>query len=248
MADARLVATNPEDSSLVAVACTPEGLLKTEGGTEGPPGPKGDPGPQGDPGPKGDPGYPSIGVDDEGAVLTVVSGVAAWQGGSPAFPEAIWSDGISLSGQNAAWFSGSAGTIFNGSLSDYVVVRPNGSGINFTPPVDFPIITSLRLNNTAGNPYGYTITLNGRSEVGLTSGGDGWLTTNRWIGTNWSAGQNMNISVTANNADLSFAAIEVNGVLLVNSSTYAIRVASEVESRINFIETTVRNLASTQDS
>ena len=58
MADARLVATNPADSSLVPVACTPEGLLKTEGGTEGPPGPKGDPGPQGDAGPAGTPGLP----------------------------------------------------------------------------------------------------------------------------------------------------------------------------------------------
>lgn len=85
MADVRLTATNPEDSTVVPVACNekgellledplvvegPEGPAGPEGpqGSEGPPGPEGPAGPagpqgdkgeQGDPGEKGDPGEPA---------------------------------------------------------------------------------------------------------------------------------------------------------------------------------------------
>ena len=62
MADVRLTATNPEDSSVVPVACDSQGRLRVEPPqlVEGPPGDKGD---QGDPGPrgeKGDPGDPGL--------------------------------------------------------------------------------------------------------------------------------------------------------------------------------------------
>ena len=86
MADVRLTATNPEDSSIVPVACNekgellledpleivgPEGPAGPEGpqGSEGPPGPEGPAGPagpqgdkgeQGEPGEKGDPGEPAL--------------------------------------------------------------------------------------------------------------------------------------------------------------------------------------------
>ena len=57
MADVRLTATNPEDSSVVPVACNAKGELKLEEPiiVEGPPGPKGDKGDPGDPGKDGDP-------------------------------------------------------------------------------------------------------------------------------------------------------------------------------------------------
>lgn len=90
MADARLVATNPEDSSLVPVACTPEGLLKTEGGPEGPPGPQGDPGPKGDPGPPG-PGFELPPDPYEGAFLGWLNGGLAWLGNEPIpIPEGVF--------------------------------------------------------------------------------------------------------------------------------------------------------------
>ena len=44
MTDVRLTATNPEDSSVVPVACNEKGELILEEPGEGPPGPKGDPG------------------------------------------------------------------------------------------------------------------------------------------------------------------------------------------------------------
>jgi hypothetical protein len=61
MADVRLTATNPEDSSVVPVACDASGrlLIEEQGqgpqGEQGPPGPKGDPGPKGEDGKDGDP-------------------------------------------------------------------------------------------------------------------------------------------------------------------------------------------------
>ena len=58
MADVRLTATNPEDSSVVPVACDASGrlLLEERGeGPQGPPGPKGDDGQDGQDGQDGDP-------------------------------------------------------------------------------------------------------------------------------------------------------------------------------------------------
>lgn len=58
MADVRLTATNPEDSSVVPVACDASGrlLLEERGvGPQGPPGPQGDPGEDGKDGKDGDP-------------------------------------------------------------------------------------------------------------------------------------------------------------------------------------------------
>ena len=52
MADVRLTATNPEDSSVVPVACDAAGRLLLEEPVQGPPGP---PGEQGPPGQNGDP-------------------------------------------------------------------------------------------------------------------------------------------------------------------------------------------------
>ena len=57
MADVRLTATNPEDSSVVPVACDASGrlLLEEPQVVVGPPGPEGPPGPKGDDGKDGDP-------------------------------------------------------------------------------------------------------------------------------------------------------------------------------------------------
>jgi hypothetical protein len=55
MVDVRLTATNPEDSSVVPVACTAAGLIRVEPQVQGP---TGEDGPKGDKGDKGDPGDP----------------------------------------------------------------------------------------------------------------------------------------------------------------------------------------------
>lgn len=100
MSDVRLVATNPEDSSLVPVACTPAGLIKTEVGTieevpndllisgnltvtgtvtgsggeiVGQPGPEGPEGPEGPPGPN-----VLLPYGPEDSVLIVKNGAPVW--------------------------------------------------------------------------------------------------------------------------------------------------------------------------
>ena len=63
MADVRLTATNPEDSSVVPVACDAAGrlLLEEPQVIEGPPGPPGEPGPPGQDGQNGQDGDPFSG-------------------------------------------------------------------------------------------------------------------------------------------------------------------------------------------
>ena len=61
MADVRLTATNPEDSSVVPVACDASGRLLLEEQGQGPPGPEGPPGPKGDDGKDGKDGDPFSG-------------------------------------------------------------------------------------------------------------------------------------------------------------------------------------------
>ena len=61
MVDVRLTATNPEDSSVVPIACTAAGLVRVEPpqvveGPQGPPGPQGNPGQNGQDGADGAPG------------------------------------------------------------------------------------------------------------------------------------------------------------------------------------------------
>ena len=130
MADARLVATNPEDSSLIPVACTPEGLLKTEGGTEGPPGPKGDPGDSGDvgaPGVDGKDGAPGADGKDgeglpkpygqEGSYLWIKDGAPAWSEESDPPPPPTGGVTISMLSSDRPW------SCYN--ASEQTVVPPN---------------------------------------------------------------------------------------------------------------------------
>ena len=61
MADVRLTATNPEDSSVVPVACDASGRLLLEEQGQGPPGEQGPPGPKGEDGQDGKDGDPFSG-------------------------------------------------------------------------------------------------------------------------------------------------------------------------------------------
>ena len=56
MVDVRLTATNPEDSSVVPVACNDAGMIRVEPQVQGPPGQDGEKGDKGDKGDPGDPG------------------------------------------------------------------------------------------------------------------------------------------------------------------------------------------------
>lgn len=99
MADVRLTATNPQDSSVVPVACNEKGELKLEEPIQGPPGQTGE---QGPPGPKGEDGA-------DGDPFTGNFADDVTFGGSASF-----AGGIELAANGSASFGGST-LALNGS-------------------------------------------------------------------------------------------------------------------------------------
>lgn len=108
MADVRLTATNPEDSSVVPVACNSKGQLLLEEPIAGPPGPPGQngqdgqdgqdgaPGEQGPPGKDGIDGIPLPPDPYEGAILGWLNNQLAWIGTPPVpIPEGVFGPIIS---------------------------------------------------------------------------------------------------------------------------------------------------------
>lgn len=208
MADARLVATNPDDSSLVPVACTSAGLLKTEPKGEGPQGPKGDPGP---PGPEGV-GVPTITSGLNGAYLRVVGNQAAWLLDGTRW-EASWaSDLISSDGENA---SGPYNRAFDGRANTFAV--PNAPGFGTTLTLTFTTNFTIGLmevstgpSNSGTETYRYTIA--GKTETFTApSSADVWAILHRAQNTQITVGDTFTIE-SSYWAYLS--RIRINGLLL----------------------------------
>ena len=124
MADVRLTATNPEDSSVVPVACNEKGELKLEEPlvVEGPPGEKGEKGEKGDKGDDGADGDPFSGsfegnIDVDGSLKTTGSLVAG----------DFWELGNTLPG---SWVNKKGYIRLHQSTGDtasYIVCRKDGS-------------------------------------------------------------------------------------------------------------------------
>lgn len=105
MADVRLTATNPEDSSVVPVACNSKGELLLEEPIQGPPGQDGQdgaPGEQGPPGKDGIDGIPLPPDPYEGAILGWLNNGLAWIGTPPVpIPEGVFGPIISWSRESS---------------------------------------------------------------------------------------------------------------------------------------------------
>ena len=209
MADARLVATNPEDSSLVAVACTPEGLLRTEGGAEGPPGPKGDPGAQGDPGPKGDPGSSFVSDPAEqanGAMLVVNDGSLIY---TQPYDGSWLSTLTSPSGFSPA---SPASNAFDGNFATFAVPEPGGKHLIFECPVDYPNLIFGVGFRTAGQTAKF---LYGDTTQMVTTGGPESPTVfSRIMGTFMPRGAQIQFNIEGSIEQ--FAAIYVNGNICID--------------------------------
>ena len=108
MADVRLTATNPEDSSVVPVACDASGRLLLEEQGQGPPGPEGPPGPKGDDGKDGDP-FSGNFADD----VTF--------GGSAEFAGAVESEGgfRATGNLSGTWTTGSGWEVLSEEINAY---------------------------------------------------------------------------------------------------------------------------------
>lgn len=105
MDDVRLTATNPEDSSVVPVACNSKGELLLEEPIQGPPGQDGQdgaPGEQGPPGKDGIDGIPLPPDPYEGAILGWLNNGLAWIGTPPVpIPEGVFGPIISWSRESS---------------------------------------------------------------------------------------------------------------------------------------------------
>lgn len=256
MADVRLTATNPADSSVVPVACNEKGELLLEEPliSEGPPGPPGQDGQDGAPGQDGQDGdswVPDPATADEGAVLTVRDGAAVWEG-EPSFPSTVWSN--HLTGW-PAWLSMfGADKTFNGDLSSgsvckgYAGRRGEGSPllsdmwpvVDFTCPFDINVVSFEVVNgyNTASylnamvNYNGNEITQN---IPAMTNGSPQWFVINRFAGMNLTAGTKIyfnNNHPDPNQAYIQINAIRINGIELIDSSFFTQCIGLAVQSHL----------------
>ena len=114
MDDVRLTATNPEDSSVVPVACNSKGELLLEEPIQGPPGQDGAPGEQGPPGKDGIDGIPLPPDPYEGAILGWLNNQLAWIGTPPVpIPEGVF-------GPIVSWDSGASYLVIDGPIPENV--------------------------------------------------------------------------------------------------------------------------------
>ena len=194
MADVRLTAINPADSSTVPVACNAKGelLLEEPEVVEGPAGPQGPAGEQGPPGADGAPGddgdsfVPDPAGLTNGLILTTSNGSAVWASEPPG--PLTYSNYLTTP---QGWQAGSsAQSAFDGSSASMAITNYFGGGgavvtIEFAFPFDVMIQTleivpkfntggygKIKLDNASGS---FEQTL---PETNL----DNWWTANRFTG------------------------------------------------------------------
>ena len=246
MADVRLTATNPDDSSVVPVACNAKGeLLLEEGhagaqGEKGEKGDKGDPGPEGPPGPKGDPGevihqLPDPAPAAQYSTLRTVDGEAVWI--APDDQRFIkFSDYLYISGGIAA-NSGDATTPFDGNNRTFALAQSKNDPFVFTWPFTVQVI-SLYINTGYNyNNWSEDIEMKGITErlVRPSDSVDYQLTT-RWNGMTINKGDEMKIKNVPGDFDwAAFGGIRINDTELIELDAFAHSTwerANEQEDRI----------------
>ena len=238
MADARLTAINPVDSSVVPVACNDRGELLLEeplvsegppgqDGEPGPPGQDGEPGPPGQDGQDGDSWVPDPADATDGDVLTASGGTAVWQSieGPPRYQYSAFCSAVqSFSGNNPPSYA------FNGSLDNWLYVEPPGSSfpalLKFEFPMDVLINTLEIVQIASTGGYGSlnleTDTVNitqGLPETNLNN----WQLMSRFAGTNVSAGDEL-VWINAHPGPeyrvIALAGIKINGEVLLDNQFF----------------------------
>jgi len=223
MSDVRLTATNPEDSSVVPVACNAKGQLLLEDPltVEGPEGPRGPEGPKGDDGEDGAPGDsfvpdPSTGAD--GSVL-ITNGTTCFWGESPSiFGDwylTVVSSQSTYSVSQASvkgMFDGNPGT--NVSFQQYSNGRP-GCVHTF---VAFMAVTSIEIRMANDGTVPLSVELNGKQEV-IDATKDEWTLAPRFTQEQVVSGTTLSINaISASN--LRMSGLRINGVELLDAQTF----------------------------
>lgn len=198
MADVRLTATNPEDSSVVPVACNAKGELKLEEPilVEGPQGEKGDKGDPGDPGTDGDPFTGNFEGDVSFTGTATVSGDAVIHG-------------VTVG-------CGNGGVTTNTALGN-AALQFNSSGINNTAGG----WAALQVNVDGGNntAFGYSALRGNTAGDSNTALGNAALRSNTEGDSNTAVGREALRENTAGNNNTAFG-INAGRLITGSSNTF----------------------------
>ena len=229
MSDVRLVATNPEDSSIVPVAVNANGQLLLEDpvtveGPQGPRGPEGPEGPPGEDGKDGDSFVPSPAGTKAGSVLTSDGSTCSWLAptGSAVIPQwqyYVYADpqaGVSDYKDRKNMFDGNSQTSWlcagSGSFE-------NGGAMYFEMPMAFTL-TKLRILfpddfAVSGN---WVVQINGKSES-VAAQMSGWVEFPRFQSETLNAGDQIKLG-RADTKNYEVVAWELNGQELRDSMAF----------------------------
>jgi len=243
MSDVRLTATNPEDSSVVPVACNAKGQLLLEDPltVEGPEGPRGPEGPKGPAGKDGEDGAdgkdgvsfvpdPSDQPDD--LVLTTSGGVAVWaepKADSPMVWSRYLTSNVGFYNQDSPVFA------FDGQSWTYVRAKSKESDawLEFEFPMPIQLLSFEWRLDQPGN-HGIEVSMgdivqpfNDPIQTGK------WLLVNRFAGTQVSAGTKIRWRKLHNDAisPVNLSGLKVNGVELINPDYLEQRIAFALSAR-----------------
>ena len=230
MSDVRLVATNPEDSSIVPGAVNAKGQLLLEDpltvegpeGPQGPEGPKGDDGKDGAPGADGNDGdsfVPDPSVAPNAYVLTTSNGTAVWAEPQVVIPT-VWSQHLTSS--NTWQRDLGPANAFDGDITSYCQTKNAAPGvyIRFTWPMDIQILTFEVAPRMANKGQFKVEGLGITQDFPSFNDGD-WLNVTRLMGVEATKGSFLDFSVigdTAHSVPPGLFAIKLNGVELADPS------------------------------
>ena len=225
MADVRLTAINPDDSSVVPVACNSKGELLLEDpivveGPQGPPGPdgaQGPPGQDGAPGQDGDSFVPDPSTGSDGQVLTT-DGTACFWSDLPASGLLAWRYYLRAGYSTKGVAVDGCANVFDGNENTYTAFEPangNTSSSELVLPVHM-LITDLQVR--LGYPTSpMVVTLNGKSEQ-LTPINDAWTKFPRFNSEDCPAGSV--ISFASQGGFFKLNGIKLNNTELIDGSMF----------------------------
>ena len=219
MTDVRLTATNPEDSSVVPVACNEKGelLLEEPQVVEGPPGPQGPPGPDG---PPGDSVVPDASTIPDGYYLRTQNHLPHWVASADS-PAIIWSSFLEPTGGGRE--TGDKYLVFDGSLDTTWQKQPQNpsEGFWFRMPFDLQIgLLEFHAGTGKSSPHGLSITYKGTMQT--ISNAAEWTPASRFSGITVPEGEGFWVSTGNYDGNYPYfwlAGIRINGLHLVDPSS-----------------------------
>ena len=229
MADVRLTAINPDDSSVVPVACNSKGELLLEeplvvdgpqgpAGEDGPQGPQGEQGPPGNDGQDGDSFVPDPSTGSDGQVLTTNGSACSWQ--TPGPPLLAWRYLLSPTGTSYGVSPDILRRVFDGSPSTYVEFMSPGNnppGALLSMPMHM-VITKFELR-AADNDTVIIVSINGKSEQ-VTAIKNAWTQFPRFMSEEVGANTQISISPASFYSRFYLSGFRINDIELLDTAAF----------------------------